>query len=96
MRRLTFLTFILALLAFIGCKQTAEDRYQNYLEQMADSSGIEFITPERDPIEYVEEERVDPFADDGGIVTVPDIPKEHYVDMNGNNYEVEKMMMGKE
>ena len=96
MRRLTFLTFIWALFAFIGCKQTAEDRYQHYLEQIADSSSIEFITPEKDPLENVDENEVDPFANDGGIVTIPDIPKEHNVNMVGNNYEVERMMMGKE
>ena len=96
MRRLTFMTFACMLLAFFSCKQTAESRYQRYLEEVADSSGMEFLTPEKDPVEYVEDDGYDPFADDGGLVTVPDIPKERSVNMNSNNYEVEKMMMGKE
>ena len=96
MKRLTFLTLACALLASISCKQTAEERYQRYLEEVADSSGIEFITPEEDPVKYVEDGGIDPFADDGGVVTIPDIPQEQHVSKYGSNYEVEKMMMGKE
>ena len=59
-------------------------------------SGIEFITPEEDPVEYVEDNLGDPFADDGGVITVPDIPQQHEVSRYGSNYEVEKVMMGKE
>lgn len=80
----------------MGCKQTAEDRYQRYLEEVADSSGIEFITPEKDPVDYVGDDEDYPFSDDKGIVTIPDIPQERHVDMHGSDYEVEKMMMGKE
>ena len=96
MKRLTFLTLVLVLFAFIGCQQSAESRYQRYLEEVADTSGIEFITPEEDPVEYVEDNLGDPFADDGGVITVPDIPQQHEVSMYGSNYEVEKVMMGKE
>ena len=96
MKRLTFLTFVLVLFAFIGCQQSAESRYQRYLEEVADTSGIEFITPEEDPVEYVEDNLGDPFADDGGVITVPDIPQQHEVSRYGSNYEVEKVMMGKE
>ena len=53
MKRLTFLTLACGLFAFIGCRQTAEERYQRYLEEVADSSGIEFITPGEDSVEYV-------------------------------------------
>ncbi|MBR4480490.1 MAG: hypothetical protein IKO86_01155 [Prevotella sp.] len=56
---------------------------------------MEFITPVKDSVEYVEDED-DPFADDDYLMTVPEIPQEREVNMNGNNYEVEKMMMGKE
>jgi hypothetical protein len=84
------------LFAFIGCQQSAESRYQRYLEEVADTSGIEFITPEEDPVEYVEDNLGDPFADDGGVITVPDIPQQHEVSRYGSNYEVEKVMMGKE
>lgn len=96
MKRLTFLTFVFVLFAFIGCQQSAESRYQRYLEEVADTSGIEFITPEEDPVEYVEDNLGDPFADDGGVITVPDIPQQHEVSKYGSNYEVEKVMMGKE
>lgn len=96
MKRLTFLTLVFVLFAFIGCQQSAESRYQRYLEEVADTSGIEFITPEEDPVEYVEDNLGDPFADDGGVITVPDIPQQHEVSRYGSNYEVEKVMMGKE
>ena len=96
MKRLTFLTFVFVLFAFIGCQQSAESRYQRYLEEVADTSGIEFITPEEDPVEYVEDNLGDPFADDGGVITVPDIPQQHDVSRYGSNYDVEKVMMGKE
>ena len=96
MNRLTFLTLVFVLFAFIGCQQSAESRYQRYLEEVADTSGIEFITPEEDPVEYVEDNLGDPFADDGGVITVPDIPQQHEVSRYGSNYEVEKVMMGKE
>ena len=100
MRRLTILIFVMALLltASIGCKQTAEDRYNCYLEEVADSSSmIEFITPEEDPVAPPTDDGEDPFADDGkGIYTIPEIPQERKVDMNANTYELEKMMQGKE
>ena len=31
-----------------------------------------------------------------GVITVPDIPQQHEVSRYGSNYEVEKVMMGKE
>ena len=97
MRRLTFLTLVIVMpLTLVSCKQTADDRYQNYLEEMADTAGFEYITPEKDSIEYVEDDGYNPLDDGGGIVTIPDIPQERNVNMNGNNYEVEKMMMGRE
>ena len=95
MKRLPFLTLACLLLAFIGCNTTADDRYQRYLESLADTSEMEFITPAEDSIKYVEDND-DPFADDDYLMTVPEIPQEREVNMNGNNYEVEKMMMGKE
>jgi len=98
MKRLTFLTMAFVLLTFICCGQSADDRYQRYLEEMADTSesSMEFITPEKDSVEYVEDVDNDSWADDGVIVTVPDIPQERSVNMHSNNYDVEKMMMGKE
>ena len=98
MRQLTFLTLALALLlTFTCCNQTADDRYQRYLESVADTSdsSMEFITPEKDPVEYAED-NYDPWVDDGSIITVPEIPKERQVNTSSNTYELEKMMMGKE
>ena len=95
MKRLTLMTLACMLLAFFSCNQTAEDRYQRYLEEVADSSEIEFIERESDPVEYVEDDGYDPLADDGGLIAIPDIPQERRVDMSGNDYEVERMMMGK-
>ena len=95
MKRLTFLTFVFVLFAFIGCQQSAESRYQRYLESLADTSEMEFITPAEDSIKYVEDND-DPFDDDDYLMTVPEIPQEREVNMNSNNYEVEKMMMGRE
>ena len=98
MRRLTIMTLALTLTIFAGCKQTAEDRYARYLEEVADSSSmIEFITPEADPVASPTDDGEDPFADDGkGIYTIPEIPQQREVNMNANNYELERVMQGKE
>ena len=100
MRRLTTFMFVMALLvtASVGCKQTAEDRYNRYLEEIADtSSWIEFITPEEDPVQPPTDDGEDPFADDGkGIYTIPEIPKQRKVNMNTDTYELDKYMRGKE
>ena len=96
MKRSTIIILTCALFAFASCKQSAEKRYQRYLEEVADTSSIEFLTPEEDPAEYVEEEDVDPLASDKGLVTVPDIPQERHVNMRGSSSDVERMMMGKE
>ena len=100
MRRLTTFMFVMALLvtASVGCKQTAEDRYNRYLAEIADTSSlIEFITPEEDPVPPPTDDGEDPFADDGkGIYTIPEIPKQRKVNMNTDTYELDKYMRGKE
>ena len=35
-------------------------------------------------------------ADDDGLVALPDLPEERDVDLYANDYELKKMMMGKE
>lgn len=85
----------LSLAAFSGCKQSADERYQRYLEDVADTTNMEFITPAKDSIELVDDE-MGSFDDGGSIYTIPEIPQERSVNMNADNYEVEKMMMGKE
>ena len=95
MKRLTFLTMTLTIAVIFGCTPTAEQRYQRYLEDVADTTNMEFITPAKDSIELVDDE-MGSFDDGGSIYTIPEIPQERSVNMNANNYEVEKMMMGKE
>ena len=92
------MTLVLTLTLFAGCKQTAEDRYQRYLEEVADSSSmIEYITPEKDPVAPPTDDGPDPFANDNeGVYTIPEIPQERKVDMNSNTYELDKYMRGKE
>ena len=92
------MTLALTLTLFAGCKQTAEERYQRYLEEVADSSSmIEFITPEEDPVAPPTDDGEASYTDDDkGIYTIPDIPQERRVNMNANTYELEKMMQGKE
>ena len=98
MKRLAFLTLACVLFAFIGCQQSAESRYQRYLEEVADSSSmIEYITPEKDPVAPPTDDGPDPFANDNeGVYTIPEIPQQRKVDMNSNTYELDKYMRGKE
>ena len=83
------------LTAFLGCGQSPEARYQRYLEEVADSSStLEFITPKEDPVPPPMDDDDDPFANDEGIYTIPDIPQQREVNMNSNDYEIEKEMRG--
>ena len=93
MRRLTVLTMSLAFIVFSGCKQTADDRYQRYLEEVNDTSRMEFITPEEDKVPLPDDNDIEQFSKDEGI---PDIPQERSVNMGVDAYEVERVMMGKE
>ena len=86
----------LALIVFSGCKQTADERYQRYLEEVSDTSRMEFITPEEDKVPIPEDNDIEPFSKDEGIYTIPDIPQERSVNMGVDAYEVERVMMGKE
>lgn len=96
MRRLTVLTMSLALIAISGCKQTADERYQRYLEEVNDTSRMEFITPEEDKVPLPDDNDIEPFSKDEGIYTIPAIPQERSVNMGVDAYEVERVMMGKE
>ena len=86
----------MVLTALIGCKQTQADRFERYLEEARDSSGMEYITPAKDSVVIEEAASMDHFDDDDGIYTIPDIPQERSVDMGANSYELDKMMMGRE
>lgn len=97
-RSVTLLIVFILLAILWGCKQTQEERFQRYLEEVADSSStIEFVTPSEDSeATQTEIGEDDSFADDEGIYTIPDIPQQREVDMNANSYELEKMMRGAE
>lgn len=81
-----------------GCRLSQEDRYQRYVEDVADST-FEYITPPADSVSLEEdldaEVEKGAWADDDGLVAVPDIPKERKVDMSASNYDAIREMTGK-
>jgi len=97
MNKLIYLTFLLLITCFVGCKQSEADRYERYLESLEDSTSMEFITPAEDSVKMDEIGAGDDvFDSDEQLITVPEIPQEREVDMNANDYDLEKVMMGKE
>ncbi len=98
MKQLTTLFGALLLLAVLtGCKRSQADRYQRYMEEVADST-FEYITPPEDSVDIDAEADADvekgSWADDDGLVAVPDIPKERKVNMRASDYDVMKEMGG--
>ena len=88
------LAITLFALTFLGCGGNANQRaYERY---QYDSARIEFIYPKEDTVVLEEEQESDWMDDGGGLIEIPDIPKERSINMNANNYEVEKMMSGKQ
>lgn len=100
MKKLIYLFVGMLVMTVYSCHQNPAERYQRYLEDIADTT-FEYITPKEDSLNadgelIVSEEEVGGgWADDDGLVAVPDIPKERRVNMNANNYEVERVMNGK-
>ena len=100
MKQLKTLLFVLLLLtAMAACRPSQSQRYERYLEDVADST-FEYITPKADSLnadgEPVAAEEADAdWANDDGLVAVPDIPQERGVNKHANNYEVEKIMKGR-
>lgn len=101
MKRLTYtmLAFLLLTVLF-SCRQSQADRYQRYLEEKDDTT-FEYIQEPADSVVEAEgsesearNEDAD-WADDDGLVAVPDIPQERAVRMNADDYEVKKAMSGK-
>lgn len=91
------LGFLLLLSLTIGCRRSQADRYQRYVEDVSDST-FEYITPKEDSVnadgESVNNEDAD-WADDDGLVAIPDIPKERSVNMNANDYDAMKEFSGR-
>jgi hypothetical protein len=88
----TFFGALLLLTLMVGCHRSQADRYQRYLEEVNDSdSNFEYITPRADSVNIDEEVDADvkkgDWADDDGLVAVPDIPKERKIQRTGGNYD---------
>ena len=100
MKKLIFLFVGMLVMTVFSCRPNQAERYQRYLEDVADTT-FEYITPKKDSLNadgepiVPEEEVGGGWADDDGLVTVPDIPKERRVNKNANNYDVERVMKGK-
>ena len=98
MKRLTYtMMAFLLLMVLASCRQSQADRYQRYLEEKNDTT-FEFIEQPADSVVEAEAEASAEgagWADDDGLVAVPDIPKERSVNMNADDYETKKVMSGK-
>ena len=100
MKKLFYLFVGMLIMTVYSCHQNPSERYQRYLEDVADTT-FEYITPKEDSLNadgeliVPEEEVGGGWADDDGLVAVPDIPKERRVIKNSNNYDVERVMKGK-
>lgn len=98
MKRLTYTMMAFLLLTVLsGCRQSQADRYQRYLEEKNDTT-FEFIEQPADSVVEAEAEASadgGDWADDDGLIAVPDIPKERAVNMNADDYETKKVMSGK-
>ena len=101
MKRLTYtMMAFLLLMVLASCRQSQADRYQRYLEEKNDTT-FEYIEQPADSVaEVVEadasaEEAGADWADDDGLVAVPDIPKERAINMNADDYETKKVMTGR-
>ncbi len=101
MKKLLYFCVGMLVLATYSCRPNQTERYQRYLEDISDST-FEYITPKADSLNadgetIVPEGEVEGgWADDDGLVAVPDIPKERRVDMGASSRDVEEVMLGKE
>lgn len=98
MKRLTYTMMAFLLLTVLAsCRQSQADRYQRYLEEKNDTT-FEFIEQPADSVVEAEAEASAEgagWADDDGLVAVPDIPKERAINMNADDYETKKVMTGR-
>ena len=98
MKRLTYtMMAFLLLMVLASCRQSQADRSQRYLEEKNDTT-FEFIEQPADSVVEAEAEASAEgagWADDDGLVAVPDIPKERAINMNADDYETKKVMTGR-
>ena len=98
MKRLTYtMMAFLLLMVLASCRQSQADKYQRYLEEKNDTT-FEFIEQPADSVVEAEAEASAEgagWADDDGLVAVPDIPKERAINMNADDYETKKVMTGR-
>ena len=92
MKKLLYYCVGMLVMATYSCRPNQAERYQRYLEEVNDSdSNFEYITPHADSVKINEDEETivekGDWADDDGLVAVPDIPKERKVNMTGGNYD---------
>ena len=92
MKKLLYYCVGMLVMATYSCRPNQAERYQRYLEEVNDSnSNFEYITPHADSVKINEDEETivekGDWADDDGLVSVPDIPKERKVNMTGGNYD---------
>ena len=98
MKKLNFLAVGLLLLIVLGgCRRSESERFQQNMENLTDSA-FEFIEQPADSVVEAEAEASAEgagWADDDGLVAVPDIPKERAINMNADDYETKKVMTGR-
>lgn len=101
MKKLFYFCVGMLVFATYSCRPNQAELYQRYLEDVADTT-FEYVTPKADSLNadgepiVPEGEAKGGWANDDGLVAVPDIPKERRVNKGANSYDVERAMLGKE
>ncbi len=98
MKKIFIIITGLFIISLISCRNKAQRDYERYME-MTDTANMEYIIPKEDTVLLDEngrtEEVLDLGGDDDGIMVIPDIPQERAVSPTATDYELEKMMSGK-
>jgi hypothetical protein len=92
MRRLIYLLLLVGLLTSVGCRRNKTIQYVRVVEDSAAAAAND-IPKASDPFE--DSEGDDTWANDEGVMEIPEIPQERSVNMNANDYELEKMLKGR-
>ena len=100
MKRLTTILGVILLLALTtGCRRSQADRYARYMEDVSDTT-FEYIMPKADSLDangnaIAKAKKGGGWADDDGLVAIPDIPQERPVNMSASDYEAMREYAGK-
>ena len=101
MRSLFFMLIAFVVFTTSSCRRNnAQQQFEQYLER---SHDMEYIVPKEDSVKLDangnittdDDEQMELGGDDDGLMVIPDIPKERKINMNANNYELEKVMSGR-